>query len=56
MNIESILVSKGRSVRTVSARATVGEAIRLMSNHRMSALVVSEDGAIIDGIVSDRSR
>ena len=54
MNIESILVSKGRSVRTISARATVGEAMRLMSNHRMSALVVSEDGAIIDGIVSDR--
>lgn len=54
MNIEAILASKGRTVRTISARATVGDAMRLMSTDRMSALVVSEDGAAIDGIVSDR--
>jgi CBS domain-containing protein len=54
MKIETILASKGRTVRTVSADTTVGEAMRLMSHGRMSALVVSEDGATIDGIVSDR--
>ncbi len=54
MNIETILASKGRDVRTISARATVGDAMRLMSTDRMSALVVSEDGATVDGIVSDR--
>jgi CBS domain-containing protein len=54
MNIETILASKGRAVRTVSAATTVGEAMRLMSRERMSALVVSEDGLAIDGIISDR--
>jgi CBS domain-containing protein len=54
MNIETILVSKGRAVRTVSASTTVGEAMRLMTRERMSALVVSEDGSTLDGIVSDR--
>jgi CBS domain-containing protein len=54
MNIESILASKGRAVRTISAGTTVGDAMRIMTEGRMSALVVSGDGAMIDGIVSDR--
>ena len=54
MNIESILAAKGRAVRTISARTTVREAMALMTRQRMSALVVSEDGAKVDGIVSDR--
>jgi CBS domain-containing protein len=54
MNIEAILASKGRAVRTISSGTTVGEAMRIMTHDRMSALVVSEDGATIDGIVSDR--
>jgi len=54
MNIEAILASKGRAVRTISSGTTVGEAMRIMTHDSMSALVVSEDGAAIDGIVSDR--
>ena len=54
MNIDTILRVKGRAVHTVSARLTVGEAMRRMHDERVSALVVSEDGANIDGIVSDR--
>jgi CBS domain-containing protein len=54
MNIESILATKGRAVRTITARTTVGEAMRIMSHDRVSSLVVSDDGAAIDGIVSDR--
>ena len=54
MNIESILARKGRDVSTVSADTTVGDAMRRMRAERISALVVSEDGAVIDGIVSDR--
>jgi signal-transduction protein with cAMP-binding, CBS, and nucleotidyltransferase domain len=54
MNIDAILASKGRGVLTVSANTTVGEAMRKMSTERVSALVISEDGAMIDGIVSDR--
>ncbi len=54
MKIESILATKGREVRTVATGVKVGEAMRIMSHGRMSALVVSDDGAAIDGIVSDR--
>ena len=54
MNIEAILATKGREVRTVSADTSVGQAMRLMRDARVSALVVSADGAEIDGIVSDR--
>ncbi|MFL5332470.1 MAG: CBS domain-containing protein [Geminicoccaceae bacterium] len=54
MNIDMILTRKGRMVLTVPSGTTVGEAIHRMRNERVSALVVSEDGTIIDGIVSDR--
>ena len=54
MNIESILASKGRRCGRSGARRPSREAMRLMRQERMSALVVSEDGATIDGIVSDR--
>jgi CBS domain-containing protein len=54
MNIESILAAKGRAVRTISAAAKVREAMAIMSKERVSCLVVSEDGATVDGIVSDR--
>jgi CBS domain-containing protein len=54
MNIDMILTRKGHAVLTVAASTTVVEAIQRMRNDRVSALVVSEDGAMIDGIVSDR--
>ena len=54
VNIDTILGVKGRKVHTVTAQLTVGDAMRQMHEARVSALVVSEDGAHIDGIVSDR--
>jgi CBS domain-containing protein len=54
VNIDTILRVKGRTVHTVSAQLTVGDAMRRMHDERVSALVVSEDGANIDGIISDR--
>ena len=54
MNIDTILRVKGRTVHTVSEQLTVGDAMRRMHDERVSALVVSGDGANIDGIVSDR--
>ena len=54
MNIDTILRVKGRTVQTVSEQLTVGDAMRRMHDERVSALVVSGDGANIDGIVSDR--
>jgi CBS domain-containing protein len=54
MDIESILSVKGREVRTIRPDAKVAEAVRRMQQERVGALVISEDGATIDGIISDR--
>ena len=54
MNIEAILASKGREVSTIRPETVIAEAIRRMRQERISALVVSEDGATIAGILSDR--
>ena len=54
MNIEAILASKGREVSTIRPETLIAEAIRRMRQERISALVVSEDGATIAGILSDR--
>jgi CBS domain-containing protein len=54
MDIESILAVKGRQVRTIRPDAKVAEAVRRMHAERVGALVVSEDGAMIGGIISDR--
>lgn len=54
MDIESILAGKGRDVRTIRPDLTVAEAMRRMRDEAISALVVSDDGRRIAGIVSDR--
>ena len=54
MDIESILAGKGREVRTIMPDATVAEAVDRMRKEWIGALVVSEDGARIAGIISDR--
>ncbi len=54
MDIESILASKGREVLTIPPDATVVEALHQMRERRVSAIVVSEDGRRIAGIISDR--
>ena len=54
MDIESILAGKGREVRTIMPDATIAEAVARMREEWIGALVVSEDGARIAGIISDR--
>ena len=54
MNVDGILASKGRGVRTIKPEATVGDAIRRLCSERVGALVVSADGSRIQGIISDR--
>ena len=54
MDVESILTVKGREVSTVRPDVTLGEAAKRMWNERVGALVVSEDGAGVLGIVSER--
>ena len=54
MNVQSILGSKGNDVATVSQTATLGDAVRILGERRIGALVVSGDGRAIEGIISER--
>lgn len=54
MHIVDILANKGTTVATIARDATVGEAVSQLSRLSIGALVVSADGSIIDGIVSER--
>ena len=54
MNVQSILGRKGTDVATVSQTASLCDAIRILGEHRIGALVVSGDGRAIEGIISER--
>jgi CBS domain-containing protein len=54
MNVETILRNKGNWVATIRPDATVAEAVDILHEHRIGALVVSEDGEGVDGILSER--
>jgi CBS domain-containing protein len=52
--ISQILSGKGAFVATIPRDATVAETVDELHCHGVGALVVSSDGAHIDGIVSER--
>lgn len=54
MRISSLLARKGSSVATISRDATIGEVVSQLGSKGIGALVVSEDGDHIEGIVSER--
>ncbi len=54
MHIRQVLRRKGSEVATVQASASVRDALALLAEHRVGALVVSGDGKIVEGIVSER--
>jgi len=54
MRISDILRSKGTAVSTVRPDATVRHLLAALAEHNIGALVVSEDGESIVGIVSER--
>ena len=55
MNVLQLLKLKGsRAVETVSQDMTVAEAATLLSAKRIGALVASNDGATVAGILSER--
>jgi CBS domain-containing protein len=54
MNVETILRNKGRRVATIRADATVTEAVEILRQYGIGALVVSDDGAQVDGMLSER--
>ena len=54
MKVREILDAKGRGVVTIRADATVSTAAHRLALERIGALVVSDDGARIAGILSER--
>ncbi|GII54097.1 histidine kinase [Planotetraspora thailandica] len=54
MLIGSILQGKGTSVATVPPQATVTELLAMLAELNIGAVVVSQDGVTIEGIVSER--
>ncbi|MEM7176634.1 MAG: CBS domain-containing protein [Pseudomonadota bacterium] len=55
MNVMQILNLKGsRTVETVLPSITVADVAKILSEKRIGALVVSEDGREVSGIVSER--
>jgi CBS domain-containing protein len=54
MNMASILKHKGRDCATIKPDQSVHEAVRLMADKRIGALVVVDDAGDIAGIVSER--
>ena len=54
MRIADILRAKGDRVATVPPEATVRDLLAVLADHNVGAVVVSPDGAVIDGIVSER--
>jgi CBS domain-containing protein len=54
MNVETILRDKGDWVATIRPDATIAAAIDMLNGERVGALVVSEDGEEVAGVLSER--
>jgi CBS domain-containing protein len=55
MRISEVLAGKaGHKVETVRPDATVRDLLGILAEHNIGALVVSDDGYSVDGIVSER--
>jgi CBS domain-containing protein len=54
MRISDILRVKGNKVVTVTPGTDVTQLLATLAEHKIGAVVVSADGAHVDGIVSER--
>jgi CBS domain-containing protein len=54
MNVDVILRSKGTAVETVPSDAAVALAAYRMASARIGCLVVSDDGVLLQGLVTER--
>jgi CBS domain-containing protein len=54
MNVTTILSTKGRDVATIAPTATVSDAVRLLTERKIGALIITGAGGRITGIVSER--
>ncbi|MGZ4507521.1 MAG: CBS domain-containing protein [Blastococcus sp.] len=54
MQISQVLRHKGREVATIDGAASVRDALAMLAEHGIGALVVSSDGRHVEGILSER--
>ncbi|WP_414473857.1 CBS domain-containing protein [Microvirga sp. M2] len=54
MNVDQILLLKGRNVVSIEADRSLGEAARLLSERRIGAVVVVDGRKPVSGILSER--
>jgi len=54
MNVETILHNKGSAVATIRPGETIDSAVDALVSRNIGALVVSDDGERVDGIISER--
>ena len=54
MDVDRILRSKGATVITIRSDATVAELVRGLRDEGIGAMVVSDDGWHVEGIISER--
>ena len=54
MRISDVLRVKGTQVVTVAPDTTVRRLVAVLAEHRIGAVVVSNDGTTVDGIASER--
>ena len=54
MRIRDVLRAKGAHVVTITPDTDVQQLLQVLAEHRIGAVVVSEDGNSVDGIVSER--
>ena len=54
MNVQTILAAKGTAVAKIASTATLSAAVASLRDHGVGALVVSDDGESLDGILSER--
>src|SRR5690349_10180592 len=54
MRVRDVLRVKGAQVVTVTPDTDVRGLLRVLAEHRIGAVVVSQDGTSVDGIVSER--
>lgn len=54
MKVREILQTKGAAVVTIEPDRTVHEAMKILCQHRIGALIVRESGGELAGIISER--
>jgi len=54
MKVQAMLALKGDNVLTIRGDATIEAAVEILKTEKIGALVVSDDGAKVQGILSER--